>query len=211
MVILCIWLLSAITALVELIWLDPIHHDPNEDLTEDAQKAELIYDIVFLGLFFCLPFALMCFTYASIIVEIVRQSRNIQRQHIPSSQSARRRNRHEWKAIAIFAAMMLVYIICWLPYFSLRRFDMSMLPIPLLYVITWLRYLASFLNPCMYIFGKPDFRRAFFEHVRPIKRDVVSTKSTILRTTLTTAGDTNDQVNTRAYSRIGNREMTSCI
>ncbi|KAJ7335980.1 hypothetical protein OS493_013346 [Desmophyllum pertusum] len=124
----------------------PIHHDPNEDLTEDAQKAELIYGIVFLGLFFCLPFALMCFTYASIIVEIVRQSRNIQRQHIPSSQSARRRNRHEWKAIAIFAAMMLVYIICWLPYFSLRRFDMSMLPIPLLYVITWLRYLASFLN-----------------------------------------------------------------
>lgn len=209
-----IWPISAITALVELTWLDPVHHDPNEDLTEDALKAELIYDIVFLIFFFLLPFVLMCFTYASIIFEIVRQSRIIQRQNLPSSHNARRRNRHERKAVAIFAAMLFVYIICWLPYFGLRRFNLNELPIPLIYVIIWLRYLVSLLNPCMYIFGKHDYRKALFEHVRPIKlermHDLATSKSTMLRTTLAT--ETNEAVNITTFARIASsRETTSMI
>ena len=210
-VIVFIWLISAIAALVELTWLDPVHHDPHDDVPEDALKAELIYDIVFLVFFFLLPFTLMCFTYVSIIFEIVRQSRIIQRQNLPSSHNARQRNRQERKAVAIFAAMLLVYIVCWLPYFGLRRFDHIELPIFLIYVIIWLRYLASLLNPCMYIFGKQDFRRALFEHVRPIRlenmRNLVSSQSTMLMDTLAT-----ETVNITALSRIaGSRETTSMM
>lgn len=215
LVIIFIWSISAITALVELTWLDPVHHDPAQDLTESSQKAELIYDVIFLILFFLIPFVLMCFTYASIIFEIVRQSRNIQRQYLPSSQNARRRSRnhHERKAIAIFAAMMLVYIVCWLPYFMLRRFDLSELPVVLIYVIVWLRYLASLLNPCMYIFGKQDFRKAVLEHVRPMKtqRNSTSTKSSVLRGTIATTGDAKDLVSMRGCSRIDRRETTTVI
>ena len=180
--------MSAITALVQFTWLDPVHHDPHEELSKAALKAELIYDIIFLSFFFLLPFALMCFTYGSIIFEIVRQSRNIQRQNLPSPHNARSRNRHERKAIAIFAAMLLVYIICWLPYFGLRRFDLSEVPIPLIYVVIWLRYLASLLNPCMYIFGNYDYRKALWELSRPVKTEhnFTSTKSTVLRVTFAT-------------------------
>lgn len=186
LVVLFIWLTSAITASVQFSWLDPVHHDPHEELSKFALIAELIYDIIFLSFFFLLPFALMCFTYGSILFEIVRQSRNIQLQNLPSSLNARRRNPHERKAIAIFAAMLLVYIICWLPYFGLRRFDLSELPTPLIYVVIWLRYLASLLNPCMYIFGKYDYRKALWELLRPAKTEnnFLSTKSTILRSTL---------------------------
>ena len=174
--------MSAITALVQFTWLDPVHHDPHEKLSKAALKAELIYDIIFLSFFFLLPFALMCFTYGTIIFEIVRQSRNIQQQNLPSSHNARRRNRHEKKAIAIFAAMLLVYIICWLPYICLRRFDLSEVPIPLIYVVIWLRYLVSLLNPCMYIFGKYDYRKALWELLCLMKseRNFTSTKSTVL-------------------------------
>ena len=186
LVILFIWLTSAITASVQFTWLDPVHHDPHEELSRAALKAELIYDIFFLSFFFLLPFALMCFTYGRTIFEIVRQSRNIQRQNLPSSHNARNRNRHERKAIAIFVAMLLVYIICWLPYFGLRRFDLSELPIPLIYIAIWLKYLASLLNPCMYIFGKYDYRKALWELLRPAKTEhnFTSTKSTVLRATL---------------------------
>ena len=188
LVILFIWFTSAITASVQFTWLDPVHHDPHKELSRAALKAELIYDIFFLSVFFLLPLALMCFTYGSVIFEIVRQSRNIQRQNLPSSHNARNRNRHERKAIAIFAAMLLVYIICWLPYFGLRRFDLSELPIPLIYIAIWLKYLASLLNPCMYIFGKYDYRKALCELLRPAKTEhnFTSTKSTVLRATLVT-------------------------
>lgn len=171
---------------MQFTWFDPVHHDPHEEISKFALKAELIYDIIFLSFFFLLPFALMCFTYGCILFEIVRHSRNIQLQNLPSSHNAQRRNRHERKAIAIFAAMLLVYIICWLPYFGLRRFDLSELPIPLIYVAIWLRYLASLLNPCMYIFGKYDYRKAFWELLRPVKTEhsFASTKSTVLKTTL---------------------------
>lgn len=171
---------------MQFTWFDPVHHDPHEELSKVALKAELIYDIFFLSFLFLLPFALMCFTYGSITFEIVRQSRNIQLQNLPSSHNAQRRNRHERKAIAIFAAMLLVYVICWLPYFGLRRFDLSELPTPLIYIVIWLRYLASLLNPCMYIFGKYDYRKALWELLRPVKieHNFTSTKSTVLRATL---------------------------
>ena len=186
LVILFIWLTSAITASVQFTWLDPVHHDPHEELSRASLKAELIYDIFFLSFFFLLPFAIMCFTYGRTIFEIVRQSRNIQRQNLPSSHNARNRNRHERKAIAIFVAMLLVYIICWLPYFGLRRFDLSELPIHLIYIAIWLKYLASLLNPCMYIFGKYDYRKALWELLRPAKTEhnFTSTKSTVLRATM---------------------------
>ena len=206
-VILFTWFLSAFTALVQLSWLDPFQHDLTEDPTDDVMKAELIYDIVFLALFFFFPFTVMSFTYAVIIFEIVRQSRTIQKQCVPYLKKARNRNRHERKAVAIFAAMLLVYIICWLPYFGLRRFDISEIPIPLVYAIFWVRYLASLLNPCMYIIGKQDFRKTIFDH--GIKLDITSmSKPTVLMSALTTAEEVKESELIESLSRAGSRRKT---
>lgn len=213
-VIIFIWTSSAVTALVQLTWLDPFNHDPHdEDLTDSFQRTELVYDILFLILFFLIPLMVMCFTYARIIFEIIRQSRNIRRENTPSLPNTRKRSRnhHEWRAIAIFAAMMFVYIICWLPYFMLRRFDLSALPDTFILAVVWLRYLASLLNPCMYIFGKKDFRKALLEHVLPMKlqRNSSSTKSTALRSTV----NADDFFSRRGggYTEIGRRKETSVI
>lgn len=171
LVILSIWLISPIVALVQLSWLIPYHQHVEAEPSVVTLQAESIYDAVFLSLFFLFPMVFMSFTYAKIILEIVRQSRNIHQNHHPTfSNATRSRIRHERKAFAIFAAMLLTYMICWLPYFSIRRFEYSGLPIPLIYVIFWLRYLASLLNPCFYILGKQDFRKAVCDN--QVKLDV---------------------------------------
>ena len=171
LVILSIWLISPIIALVQLSWLIPYHQHVEAEPSVVTLQAESIYDAVFLSLFFLFPMVFMSFTYAKIILEIVRQSRNIHQNNHPTfSNATRSRIRHERKAFAIFAAMLLTYMICWLPYFSIRRFEYSGLPIPLIYVIFWLRYLASLLNPCFYILGKQDFRKAVCDN--QVKLDV---------------------------------------
>ena len=164
-VITCIWLLSTFIASVQFAWLDPFRHDVNEDLTDDVRKAEITYDIIFLILFFFLPLVFMTIAYTYITVEIIRQSRHIRKYCIPGSEQRNSGARHERKAVPMFAAMLLVYVICWLPYFALRRIDISKLPIPLIYVIVWLRFVASLFNPCVYIIVKQDFRRVIFRRV----------------------------------------------
>jgi len=210
LVIVLIWLLSAVASLVQLTWLVPVSQDPHDpDFSADFMKKEFIYDIIFLTLFFFLPVAFMFYTYVRITFAIARQSRNIRLQNISVPHSGRIRGRHEWKAVGIFAAMMLVYIICWLPYAGLRRFDLNKLPITLIYVILYLRYLASLLNPCMYIFGKQDFRKAIFENipVRPLALELSFTstsKSAILKATLATPGG---KVRMKSFARVGSRKI----
>ena len=169
-VVLFIWLLSPIIALVQLSWLIPYQQHVEAEPSAVTLQAESIYDVIFLALFFLCPIVFMIFTYARIVLEIARQSRNIHQNHCPTFSKTRSRSRHERKAFAIFAAMLLTYTLCWLPYFSIRRFKFSDLPIPLIYVIFWLRYLVSLLNPCFYILGKQDFRKAICEN--QVKLDV---------------------------------------
>ena len=215
LVIVLIWLVSAVASLVQLTWLAPITQDPHDpNFSADFMKKELIYDIIFLTLFFFVPVAFMFYTYVRITLAIARQSRNIRQQNISMPHSERIRGHHEWKAVGIFAAMTLVYIICWLPYAGLRRFDLNKLPNTLIYVVFYLRYIASLLNPCMYIFGKQDFRTAIFEHIRPITAELSFTstsKSAILKATLATSGGRGDKVRMKSFARIGSRKIrNSC-
>ena len=211
MVILLIWLLSAVTSLLQFTWLDPIHHDPHEGESDQFRKKELIYDIAFLALYFLFPVVSMLFSYVRIIFEIIRQSRNIQRHSTPGVSARRNRNYHERKAIVIFAAMILLYVVCWLPYFGIRRFDMSEAPLILLYCILWLRYLASFLNPCMYIFGKQDFRKIAFDNFRrlsdiKLELNFTSTsKSNILKATLATSGVKSEKINMKSFPKVNTK------
>lgn len=202
--------MSAVASLVQLTWFIPISQDPHDtDFSADFLKKELIYDIIFLTLFFFIPVAFMFFTYVKITFAVARQCRKIRLQNISVPPSGRIRSRHEWKAIGIFAAMMLVYIICWLPYSGLRRFDLNKLPMTLIYVIYYLRYLASLLNPCMYIFGKQDFRNVILENirVRPLALELSfmsTSKSAILKATLATPGG---NVRMKSFARIGSRKV----
>lgn len=178
-VILFIWILSAATALVQLSWMDPAHHDVYQVPSPDVIRSENIYDITCLLLFFFAPLLCMAFVYAKIFAEVSRQINLVQKQSTPGWEEAKEMKNTEKKVVTIFAVMLLVYTVGWLPYFILRLNRLEELPPLVIYISIWLRFLTSFLNPCLYVFGKRDFRTALkwrktrndhYGHLLPLDR-----------------------------------------
>ena len=161
-----IWLLSLLMALVQLAW-----YDADEDLTEDhskeARKQVIIYDVFCFFAFVGIPVVFMAFTYGRILYEVHRQSRNIQQHNTPGWQETRRTTKQEWKVATIFLVMLLVFIVCWGPFYLLRLesvlgndfFELNLSEVAYV-LLHWLRFVSSLINPCLYILGKPDFRKA---------------------------------------------------
>ena len=161
-VVLFIWILSAIIALIQLSWIDPGSHNVYEEATAELIRKEIIYDAVSLVIFFFAPLVCMAFVYSKIFFEVSRQINNIRKESYPGWQKVEEMKNAERKVISIFTVMLMVYTVCWLPYFILRFIfnDGDLHPL-VAHISTWLRFLTSFLNPCLYIFGKKDFRKAF--------------------------------------------------
>jgi len=185
----CIWAVSLFTGLIQLAWyitddLD-VYNRP-----ESIKEKEIPYDIASIVLFFAVPLLAMIITYSFIFFEVLRQSRNIKKNSIPGYQENRKQTRHEWKAALMFAVMLVVFTVCWLPYFILRlqqNFGNKFFELPHLaeYILHMLRFLTSFINPCLYIFGKHDFRKALskvFNFSRKQSRAEM-TRSSLLKTT----------------------------
>ena len=147
-------------ALVQLSWMDPVNHDIYQDPPHDVVRNENIYDVTSLLVFFLAPLVCMVFVYAKIFCEVSRQIDLLQKQSIPGWQEEKKLKYAERKAVTIFAVMLLVYTVGWLPYFALRLNRLDHLHPLVVHISMWLRFLTSFLNPCLYIFGKRDFREA---------------------------------------------------
>ena len=160
-VVLFIWILSAVIALIQLSWIDPGSHNVYEEATAELIRKEIIYDAVSLVIFFFTPLVCMAFVYSKIFFEVSRQINNIRRESYPGWQKVEEMKNAERKVLSIFAVMLMVYTVCWLPYFILRFIfnDGDLHPL-VAHISTWLRFLTSFLNPCLYILGKKDFRKA---------------------------------------------------
>lgn len=165
-VITFIWLLSLLMSLVQLAWYDP-DEEATEDHSPEAKRRVIIYDIFCFFAFVGIPVVFMAFTYGRILYEVHRQSKNIQQHNTPGWQETRRSTKQEWKVATIFLVMLLVFIVCWGPFYLMRlesvlgndffQLNLSDLAIVLL---LWLRFSSSLINPCLYILGKPDFRKA---------------------------------------------------
>ena len=161
-----IWLFSLFLALVQLSWID-FSQDVEDDHSEKSQKMIIIYDIFCSIAFTGIPVVFMAFTYGQILYEVHRQRKNIQQHNTPGWQETRRSTKQEWKVATVFLIMLLVYIVCWVPFYILRLeyvlgsdfFELNLSELAIL-LIHWLRFCSSLINPCLYILGKPDFRKA---------------------------------------------------
>ena len=161
-----IWLFSLLLALVQLSWTD-LSEDVTDDYSEKSQKMIIIYDIFCSIAFTGIPVAFMAFTYSQILYEVHRQSKNIQRHSTPGWQETRRSTKQEWKVATVFLIMLLVYTVCWVPFYLLRLeyvlgsdfLDLYLSDVAIV-LFNWLRFCSSLINPCLYILGKPDFRKA---------------------------------------------------
>lgn len=78
--------------------------------------------------------------------------------------------KRERKAAKTLGVIMSCFIMCWLPFFLMQILfsvckNCAITEIleksPLITILTWLGYLNSLLNPCIYTIFSPDFRNAF--------------------------------------------------
>lgn len=159
-----IWSSSIFASLIQLAWID-YKRDDLEEENDDVMKHEIRYDVTSLVLYVAVPFMVMTTIYVDIFLEILRQYRNIKQYSSPGWAETKKRTHHEWKAVAIFSIMLLMFVICWLPFFTVRLqhnlgSDFYDLPLVVEYVFIYLRFFTSVFNPCIYVFGKRDFRQA---------------------------------------------------
>jgi hypothetical protein len=185
-----IWCLSFFMALIQLAWITPATMDVVKERPETIKDKEIPYDLLSIVVFFAVPLLVMLITYGCIFFEVLRQSRNIKKNSVPGYLENRKKDRHEWKAAIMFVIMVVVFVVCWLPYFIIRiqqNFSDAFFVLPPVaeYILIMLRFLTSFINPCLYIFGKHDFRKAlskvFGWKRRPSRSE--TTRSSLLKTT----------------------------
>lgn len=159
-----IWSSSVFVSLIQLGWIDYKREDIDEE-NDEVMKHEIRYDVTSLVMFFFLPFFIMVFVYVDMFLVILRQYQHIRHYNSPGWLETKRKTHQEWKAVAIFSIMLLMFLACWLPFFTVRLqhnlgddfYDMS----PTLeYIFIYLRFFTSLLNPIIYILGKRDFREA---------------------------------------------------
>lgn len=165
-VIAAIWAISLFVMLVQLEWYD-MNEGVNEEFSPENKKKIIIVDSICFFAFVGLPVMVMAYTYGRILYEVHRQSRNIQRHNTPGWQETKKSTRQEWKVASVFMVMLLVFIVCWGPFYLLRLervlssdFFRVTFSVFAQILMLWLRFVSSLINPCLYILGKPDFRKA---------------------------------------------------
>ena len=159
-----VWVSSLLVSLMQLWWLRPTNYDPQESVPEDQRQNEIAFSIACFVVYLGIPVAFMAFTYLMILREVRRQNRR-EFLNVPADlQEQRKWRKREGKAASIFLVMFLTHVTCWLPFFLLRyqqAYDAFFLPTWAEYMFGYLRFASSFLNPCFYVFGKHDFRKAW--------------------------------------------------
>ena len=169
-----LWASSLLVSLMQLWWLRPTNYDPQESIPEDQLHNEIAFSIVCFVVYLGIPVAFMAFTYVMILREVRRQSRR-EFLNVPSDLKEQRQwRKRERKAASIFLVMFLTHVMCWLPFFLLRYqqiYHAFFLPTWSEYMFGYLRFASSFLNPCLYVFGKHDFRKAWDYSCKRHKRN----------------------------------------
>lgn len=91
-----------------------------------------------------------------------------------------RRTSREMRVFVTLTYIIIGYLVCWVPFhfvFDLTAFDPDLVPRVVYDTTFWLTYVNSTINPFLYNFCSPDFRRAF-------RKILCRTKSTPKNTSL---------------------------
>ena len=162
------WTTAAFVSLIQLSW----RANASIDEEEETNTAQVIYDLTIFALFFALPLCVMAFTYGRIFITVRYHERQIWRYHSPSDpeHACAEHNRAQRKTAIIFLVMLIVFIVCWLPYFILSFQEEfghgDALPVWVLYVFYYYtRFFTSLSNPLLYVLGKRDFREALIQAI----------------------------------------------
>lgn len=186
-----IWITSAFLSLIQFSWMNPSSHDVMKEQPEDVRQNEIRYDVFCLVVYFSVPLLFMIYAYGHIFYQVLRQHKIMTHANRPgySCETRISIDKHKWKAAVIFFVMLSIYVVCWLPYFSLRLaynfLDPRELNIPegVQYLILYIRFCTSLFNPLIYILGKQDFRKTILGYFERRPSRSFGGTSSLLRST----------------------------
>ena len=160
--VLClVWSGSVAIAIVPFFW-------KNENTQGNrARRLQMGHAIFCLTAVFVVPYTFMIYAY-NVMYQAIKNARE-QRQLEQSCREQHRKN--EQRCVVIFVIMALLYLVCWLPWFSLALVYTVYPSEPTIgteldtvsHVFALVRYSTSVLNPILYTFFKRDFFTAFKE------------------------------------------------
>lgn len=162
-----IWITSAFIAAIPMSWKD----------SESRFIWYIVHASLCIFLVFLVPYTFMIYAFTAMFKVIAKRKRpSITRK----SSRLQRKIISDQKCVLVFALMAAIFVVCWLPYFSLTlavyvtylTSGSSALIKTVSEVFVIIRYMTSITNPLLYTFFKRDFRLALLN--RPLKRGSTS-------------------------------------
>ncbi|ESO98404.1 hypothetical protein LOTGIDRAFT_94741, partial [Lottia gigantea] len=169
-----VWVLSLLISFVpiHLGW----HQDPGEgagpQTNEDMCIFELnpIYAVVSSTISFYIPCIVMIsiycrlYLYARKHVESIKRTHTAERFNVNGTDKKVSSKVSDHKAAVTLGIIMGVFLLCWLPFFTVNliaAFCASCIQPLVFKILTWLGYVNSSLNPIIYSIFNSEFREAF--------------------------------------------------
>ena len=165
-----VWMIATSMTFIQLAWIIPFMNSRSPSNRSSPQKmAEELrvfkthtyhYTLVVIIAFFFIPAGILITQYSWLFLLI--------RRLVQSAPGAKKTTRSlkERKALVIYCAMFLCFLVCCLPYMVIqlliyvRKESIRDLPSQFFEGIFLLRYIVSILNPLLYTLYKRDFRKA---------------------------------------------------
>lgn len=171
------------------------------------------YIIVACGVCFCLPALTIIFMYSCILIKAKRS------QPINSSTIQMRRTQHLKKIFQILLFLVISFFVCMTPYFITKLlkviYDVGSFPKELNLFASLMQYMASVINPFIYVIVRQDFRTAFNALIHKYTKIFGRSEEESLsnsRTTKINSGSSTDmsEVNHRATSKTEDTNIDKC-
>ncbi|XP_077993178.1 histamine H2 receptor-like [Glandiceps talaboti] len=178
--IITLWIISALMSILPILlgWNTTNGHiqnvdNPNECLFQTKPAYSLIVGIIA----FWIPLVGMIVLHTKVVRTAQSQVKRIQTLRnavvTPEHRKESYFNGREKKAVRTLAVIMGCFLVCWGPYIvywtlaDTCHWSVSSIGST---IMTWLGYVNSTLNPCIYAFFNTEFRKAFKQMILPRKR-----------------------------------------
>lgn len=158
-----VWGASAIIAIVPFFWKSEFY--ANKPKASILQTSHAVFC---LAAVFLLPYTFIIYAHAVMFIAIKKARRQMQSTQIGSEPIKAGCSEGEKRCLVIFVLMGTLYLVCWLPWFTLAlifslddQSNESGIRKTVSHVFALVRYMTSVLNPVLYTFFKRDFYTAF--------------------------------------------------